>query len=68
MPVESVLLLTLVHGAAEKLLEYFEVDLALGECLGEQSLQMLQIFGDDVCRAGLRVASDDLIHMVSLGS
>src|SRR5208282_885636 len=48
VPVEAVLLLTLIDRTAEKPLEYLEIDLALGEGFGEQRLELLDVRRDDV--------------------
>ena len=68
MPVEAVLLLTIVQDVAEKLLEHIEVNFPLGERLREQVPHMFQILGDDIRRACFGVAGEDLVHGMSFRS
>ena len=48
VPVETVLLLTLIDRTAEKPLEHLEIDLALGEGFGKQRLELLDVRGDNI--------------------
>ena len=59
MSVEPVLFLTLFCLAAEKLLEYVEINPTLGENLPKHGLQMLDIFGHNVRRSSRRVVGRD---------
>ena len=54
-PFEVVLLSTLIHLAAEKLLEHLEVDLLLDERLSKQRVQTLEVLDQNVGQEGLRV-------------
>jgi len=64
VPVEAVLLVALVHRAAEQLLQYLEVHLPLGERLGEERLQLLDVARHDVGGVGLGVGSGQLLHRI----
>ena len=48
VPVEAVLLLALVHRAAEQLLQHLEVHLAFGEGFGEQRLELLDVLRNEI--------------------
>ena len=48
VPVEAVFLLPLVHRAAEKLLQYFEVDLPLCDGFGKECFELLDILRKDI--------------------
>ena len=63
MPVEAILLLPLLDRSAQKLLQHLEVNLALGERLGKQRLQLLNILRHHIRRSGLNIFSGESLHL-----
>jgi hypothetical protein len=52
MPIQAVLLLPLLDSPAKELAQHLEIDLSLGEHLGKEDLQLLNVVRENVSGLG----------------